>query len=111
MHIWAVVERERKKMATFVQKPTTTNCYNNCHLLNLFPPNTHFFSKKYKYASLCVFVPKNTKENAQANFILMSFAFHFKLRCDERFTHAFTACGCVFKVITLVWANQGATQL
>jgi len=24
----------------------------------------------------------------------------FKLRCDERFTHAFTACGCVFKVIT-----------
>ncbi len=23
-----------------------------------------------------------------------------KLRCDERFTHAFTACGSVFKVIT-----------
>jgi len=32
---------------------------------------------------------------------------HLKLRCDERFTHAFTACGCVSKVITLVWANQG----
>ncbi len=30
-----------------------------------------------------------------------------KLRCDERFTHAFTACGCVFKDITFVWANQG----
>jgi len=30
-----------------------------------------------------------------------------KLRCDERFTHAFTACGCVFKEITLVGANQG----
>ncbi len=29
-----------------------------------------------------------------------------KLRCDERFTHAFTACICVFKVITLAWANQ-----
>jgi len=30
---------------------------------------------------------------------------NFKLRCV--FTHAFTACGCVFKEITLVWANQG----
>jgi len=30
-----------------------------------------------------------------------------KLRCDERFTHAFTACSCVFKVITLVGLNQG----
>jgi len=29
-----------------------------------------------------------------------------KLRCDERFTHAFTACGCVFKEITLVSSNQ-----
>ncbi len=31
----------------------------------------------------------------------------FKLRCDERFTHTFTACGCVFKEITLVGSNQG----
>jgi len=30
-----------------------------------------------------------------------------KLRCDERFTHAFTACECVFKEITLVGSNQG----
>jgi len=30
-----------------------------------------------------------------------------KLRCDERFTHAFTACGCIFKEITLVDSNQG----
>ncbi len=30
-----------------------------------------------------------------------------KLRCDERFTHAFTACSCVFKEITLVGSNQG----
>ncbi len=30
-----------------------------------------------------------------------------KLRCDEHFTHAFTACGCVFKEITLVGSNQG----
>jgi len=30
-----------------------------------------------------------------------------KLSCDEHFTHAFTACGCVFKEITLVGSNQG----
>jgi len=30
-----------------------------------------------------------------------------KLRCDERFTHAFTACGCVFNEITMVGSNQG----
>jgi hypothetical protein len=29
-----------------------------------------------------------------------------KLRCDERFTHAFTACERVFKEITLVGSNQ-----
>jgi len=30
-----------------------------------------------------------------------------KLRCDERFTHAFTACSCVFTLITLVGVNHG----
>jgi hypothetical protein len=29
----------------------------------------------------------------------------FKLCCDKRFTHAFTACGWVFKEITLVGSN------
>jgi len=29
-----------------------------------------------------------------------------ELHCDERFKHAFTACTCVFKEITLVWVNQ-----
>jgi len=33
--------------------------------------------------------------------------YEIKLRCDERLTHAFTACGCVFKEITLVGSNQG----
>jgi len=32
---------------------------------------------------------------------------NFKLHCDERFTHAFTACGCIFREITLVGSNQG----
>jgi len=31
----------------------------------------------------------------------------FNLRYDSRFQHASTACSCVFKEITLVWANQG----
>jgi len=30
-----------------------------------------------------------------------------KLSCDNRFQRAFTACRCVFKVITLIWDNQG----
>ncbi len=32
--------------------------------------------------------------------------FKLKLRCDQRFRHAFTAYGCVFKEITLVGSNQ-----
>jgi hypothetical protein len=30
-----------------------------------------------------------------------------KLHCDEHFTHAFSACICVFKELTLVDSNQG----
>jgi hypothetical protein len=30
-----------------------------------------------------------------------------KLRCKERFTHAITACSCVFKELTLVGSDQG----
>ncbi len=30
-----------------------------------------------------------------------------KLSCDSRLQRAFTACGCVFKEITLVGSNQG----
>jgi hypothetical protein len=48
----------------------------------------------------------------QLNYAFYIDAFLFlmhclKLRCDERFAHAFTACGCVFKEITLVASNQG----
>ncbi len=34
-------------------------------------------------------------------------AFRLKLRSDSRFQHAFTACNCVFKLITLDDSNQG----
>jgi len=30
-----------------------------------------------------------------------------KLSCNSRFQRAFTACNCVFKVITLAGSNQG----
>jgi len=30
-----------------------------------------------------------------------------KLHCDSRFQRVFTACICVFKVITLIGSNQG----
>jgi len=33
--------------------------------------------------------------------------FLLKLRCNTRFQRAFTACGCFYKVITLVGSNQG----
>ncbi len=39
-------------------------------------------------------------------FLLHIFHALPKLSCDERFTHAFTAFGCVFKETTLVGLNQ-----
>jgi len=47
----------------------------------------------------------NFTEPPQECHVLFEWA--LKLRCDERFTHAFTACSCVFKEITLVVSNQG----
>ncbi len=40
--------------------------------------------------------------------IVLNYAYFclFKLSCDSRFQGAFTACICVFKVITLVGSNQ-----
>jgi hypothetical protein len=43
---------------------------------------------------------------ALALLFCLSF-FTLKMRCDERFSHAFTACGCVFEEITLVGSYQG----
>jgi len=47
------------------------------------------------------------KEANRILYFSSDFISSLKLRCDERFTHAFTACGCVFKEITLVGSNQG----
>ncbi len=32
---------------------------------------------------------------------------NLKLLCNSRFQRAFTACSCIFKVITLIGSNQG----
>jgi len=58
-------------------------------------------------------VPKNLSSfNKSTNlkkfyyFVSLVTGYALKLHCDERFTHAFTACGCFFKEITLVDPNQ-----
>jgi len=51
-----------------------------------------------------VWIARHKFENESTLFTLLQA--NFKLRCDMHFQCAFTACGCVFKVITLVWANQ-----
>jgi len=41
------------------------------------------------------------------NSVLIRYFLRLKLSCDSRFQRAFTACVCVFILVTLVWANQG----
>jgi hypothetical protein len=51
---------------------------------------------------------KRMRKMLVANAALNDRISTIKLHCDERFiTHAFTACSCVFKEITLVVSNQG----
>jgi len=47
-------------------------------------------------------VKQNLNHEKRRSYIFKS----LELSCDSRFQHAFTACSCVFKEITLVWANQ-----
>ncbi len=54
----------------------------------------HFVNQ---YKKICLF----------KSLITVKIFWSVKLRCDERFTHAFTACSCVFKGITLVSSIQG----
>ncbi len=46
---------------------------------------------------------QSNKLPAQDKFAVQ-FHLHLKLRCDERFTHAFTACDCILK--KLRWLAQ-----
>jgi len=52
--------------------------------------------------------PTVLKTNLNSFFIEQNSNFlSFKLRWDSRFQHAFTACSCAFKVITLIGSNLG----
>jgi len=43
----------------------------------------------------------NKNDTKQISFLIFDTqVWLIKMRCNERFTHAFTACSCVFKVIT-----------
>ncbi len=59
----------------------------------------------------CLEMVVNSGLTASAkNWKLIWFLLSLKLRCDTRFQRVFTACGCVFKVITLVRVNQEVWQ-
>ncbi len=44
--------------------------------------------------------------NLTSNVLILYVDSSLKLRCDTGFQRAFTACGCVFKVIMLVGSDQ-----
>jgi hypothetical protein len=73
--------------------------------------NSAFLQDKEKFDSSLLLQTKwKKKMRRQKRLLVIALSFknsHLKLSCDERFTHAFTACGCVFKEITLVGSNQG----
>ncbi len=56
---------------------------------------------RYNRDNLC-----NTGNLPLFCFYMFGGKMKLKLGCDSRFQRAFTACSCVFKVITLVLANQ-----
>jgi len=77
------------------------NITQSCHFfkMNRWKSNLSFFKAMY----FIVLLPKLLKDASGIHsFIWIT----LKLRCDIRFQRAFTACSCVFKVITLIWANQ-----
>jgi len=82
-----------------------TNCRISIKLLLLkyFKKYIFLLSKNIRFL-----VSKKFISYIEQKFISYRAFFQtLKLRCDERFTHAFTACGCVFNEITLVGSNQG----
>ena len=70
--------------------------HNKCSLKNYNSDQSN-----HKLRGFCDHVIKSCVIDFVCNFLSL------KLRCDERFTHAFTACSCVFKENTLVGSNQG----
>jgi len=77
---------------------------NSVPTVNWLTFNQVFFTIKCNftaYSSYYCMSKKNgqRRRNLELNCLI-------KVRCHTRFQGAFTACGCVFKVITLVGSNQ-----
>jgi len=67
-------------------------------------------SNLHKHLPKCGTILAETTQVVETRVInskMQVWIINLKLSCDSRFQRAFTACVCVFKVITLVWANQG----
>jgi len=61
-----------------------------------------------KYFNVKILLEANLmKKHFHNNYNIWWLSVSLKLSCDSRFQRAYTACCCVFKVITLAWANQG----
>jgi len=60
---------------------------------------------KSNYLSVVSFINKLRLEKLKT-FVNFGPKLYVKLRCDTRFQRSFTACGCIFKEITLLGLNQ-----
>jgi len=63
-----------------------------------------FYNKLAHMKAQCPLILQNL-ESRKSRFQFIKW--WLKLSCDSRFQREFTECCWVFKVITLVWANQG----
>jgi len=86
------VPRQRSAGAIIATEPNTNLTKMTKRDDNFWSTFDHFF---WKASSIF-----------KASFAVAKIDSSLKLRCDSRFQRAFTACICVFKEITLVWANQ-----
>ena len=98
--------KEKKLQNNSVATCITVACYNAVE-------NPYFYNSKIDKQRLQrSFTFFNNFERFRPSLKTMTTLSSQKLncdhrRCDSRFQRAFTVCCCVFKVITLVWANQG----
>jgi len=71
-----------------------------------FGQNTHAHLNTHKHTHTYTHIHTHTHIHTPVLSLFFSQT-HIKLSCDSRFQRAFTAYVCFFKVITLIWANQG----
>jgi hypothetical protein len=106
---WSIVIHRRKNVIQWLSNEVLLSNLSYCG--RLLPPS---FAIKGKYKKIVgpklspLFFILQRKKTTEINKWSRAHLFQkLKLRCDKRFTHAFTVCCCVYKVITLVGSNQG----